>query len=176
MALLHAAFSATDSFAGLVRIDSSPAYFAASTAPEKDGAIWALDPYRFNVASVGVDALLNPNSHIAAPVFRPPFQEGAPAVERVIAIHAREMDLRMMVQHAAFTIHGHIRPLEQEAGAPSYLARYLVPAATKRRILAELRMIGIKKSTLFPDLESLADDLVNLPWKFERGAPATNER
>jgi hypothetical protein len=86
------------------------------------------------------------------------------AVTETLAILSTEVDLRMLVQQAAFTIHGTSKPLEAEVEARVFLSRIVIPAAAKRRVKDDLAMLGIRRSTLFPDLQNLAGELEMAQW------------
>lgn len=58
-----------------------------------------------------------------------------------------------------------LRALEERPGSKRYLEKLLIPAAAKTDIRNELAYLGVRRRTLFPDLENLAHDLA-----FEYGA------
>ena len=67
----------------------------------------------------------------------------------------------MLLQQSAFTIHGSPKPLETFDGFEKYLLKFLVPPEIKSKLLSTLDALGINESTLFPELEHLAN-YVNL--------------
>jgi hypothetical protein len=125
------------------------------------GVIWLLDPQALNanVISTGQDHLM-------------PFLTDVPAVsdhcrcafnvkcdiQKVSAVVPQESHPRIMLQQSRFTIHGLPKPLEDIEGSEAFLKRMLIPETAKRRIREELVFCGIGRSTLFPDLDSLAFD------------------
>ena len=63
---------------------------------------------------------------------------------------------RIQAQLGVFTIHhADAKPLEDWSDG-SFLWRYIVPDSAKPRLCEELRLSGITKLALFPDLDSVA--------------------
>ena len=77
----------------------------------------------------------------------------------VFAVAPPEIDPRMMVQQSMFTIHGTETPLEESEGADKFLMKFVVPAETKPALASDLRRLGLRKASLFPDLDNLASEL-----------------
>jgi hypothetical protein len=133
---------------------------------ESDGEIWALAPGKLN-ARFGYPKLIIP---IDGDVVRPQFDamfmvqvgENEPEeAQKVLAVHARQVSPRMVVQQGEFTIHGIRSPLEDiiSAEGDPFLLRFTVPANEKPLVRKELYDMGIHKSQLFPDLDYLAEAL-----------------
>jgi hypothetical protein len=88
------------------------------------------------------------------------FHENLPPARKTLAVIARETDVRMMVQLAAFTIHdAGMPPLEAMPGQETFLVRFDIPAEVKYDLAMDLFRLGVRRSTLFPDLEGLAAEL-----------------
>jgi hypothetical protein len=75
----------------------------------------------------------------------------------VLAVDAREIDPRVMVQQGAFTIHCDRTDIAAK-GVP-WLVGFRVKRVAKEILRENLRQLGITRSGLFPDLGSLARDL-----------------
>jgi hypothetical protein len=86
--------------------------------------------------------------------------EGATPRDEVLAVMGQDVDMRMTVQQGAFTIHGSDKPLEELAAA-GCLAKLIIPADSKPTFDDELWVLGMRRSSLFPDLANLALDLAN---------------
>ena len=71
----------------------------------------------------------------------------------------------MSVQLASFTLHGSPLPLESLSGVDGFLSRIIIPADLKAGMRMALRMLGVRRSTLFPDLENLATELADLDFQ-----------
>jgi len=137
-------------------------FFAVEQAEhhERPGALWGLNPSLLNEKCIGSAGLPVSDDAEIAPMFHGAFFDPVPAVTRkVAAVGTREVDIRMLVQLSAFTIHTTPDALDATPGAPEYLVRYEIPADQKKRLLHQLRLTGIRRSTLFPDLENLAREL-----------------
>ena len=71
---------------------------------------------------------------------------------------AAETDLKILLQDGRFTIHG--SPAQISAGdADLYLVKWLINSPHKAKIRGQLDALGIGRSSLFPDLASLAADI-----------------
>jgi hypothetical protein len=77
----------------------------------------------------------------------------------VVAVIPAEVDLRMLVQHSQFTIHGNRKNIAEMEKHDDYLVKFEIPAPAKRRIAQELDLLAVRRSHLFPDLENLAAEI-----------------
>jgi hypothetical protein len=140
-------------------------FFAVVEAPDFNADIWMLHPLALNMAQGGKAVYFSPAGNDALPLFMPPLSQGAPQQDKTLAIFAKELDTRMLVQHTAFTIHGPPRPLEDLDNSSDFLRKITISATSKARMVAELDRIGINYSTLFPDLDHLARYISGLAFK-----------
>lgn len=143
-------------------------YFAVydETGHDRDGCIWALHPYALNFQHQGIDAIVSATSHRIEPLINAAFDNEAPTPDvSVAAIMAAETDLRMLVQQAAFTIHSNAEnladnsPLGDSAARMPMLYKFLVPAAAKGSLKGWMKVAGISRISLFPDLIGLVDEM-----------------
>ncbi len=89
------------------------------------------------------------------------------SVSLPLAIHPTNIHPRLSVQKSCFTIHGKVKiPLNDLLVrlSPKYLekcilSKFIIDATKIKGMLEDLRMMGISKSVLFPDLDGLASDL-----------------
>jgi hypothetical protein len=148
-------------------------YFAAQEdkdCPEADGCLWALEPRRMNswmLNLIGVAPSHHPSVVNHAEIaFGSDL--GLPPPKTPVAMGAREIDPRILAQQGAFTIHADgadlaDMPHDTRAGTKSVLARwrraFRVPKVAKQNLRRTLERLSIRKSTLFPDLAALAEDL-----------------
>jgi hypothetical protein len=72
-----------------------------------------------------------------------------------------DVDQRMFIQQGVFTLHSTRTPLEEHIEQGSFLMKAIIPAAAKERIEWELRISGVSRSKLFPDLGNLALELID---------------
>jgi len=144
-------------------------YFAVAHEPcTDDAAIWLLAPEVLNQhAAEPVDGICVLNGQLASAQIRPIVAAAFSEVECSTAPYAvlsQDLDVRVMIQSGAFTIHGDQSSLEEHAHAPEFLARFLIPYRARSRFTQELHAMGVRRSLLFPDLQHLA---VELAGQFE---------
>ena len=134
-------------------------YFAVSSESESDGAVFVLDPFALNQRYLG-----NPNvSHLGSstilPILRPPFMLGADLPEgKIAAVITEENNLRMLMQQGSFTVHAGQQGLDVEKHREC-IACIIIARLAKQKIAMSLSSNGIRRSSLFPDLDNLAADL-----------------
>lgn len=126
---------------------------------DSDGAIFALYPYELNNSQIGKSALLLPEDPDAKPLIDGAFASESDKDSRVIALRPAEVDLRLMVQLSVFTLHGDALEIDQLPDAENFLLRYTVPSGAKATLRDQLKHLGIRQSTIFPDLEHLASEV-----------------
>jgi hypothetical protein len=131
----------------------------------KDGALWALSPVGINEHQFGKRIFLSGTSPEVRPLFVHAFDHKAAKMEKIAAITATEIDVRIMVQLGAFTIHGVEERLEEISGNEKYLLKFEIPAEAKKQLFNFIFDLGIRKSNLFPDLDSLANELAYFDYK-----------
>jgi hypothetical protein len=140
------------------------AYFAVVHEPiNEDAAIWLLAPERLNMlVPEPIDGICLLNGHVAAPQVRSlaeaAFRE-VPCKSELYAVLSQDLDMRVLVQSGAFTIHASGVPLDEHPRAQEFLARFDVPAASRTAFQEELSAMGARRSLLFPDLHNLAREL-----------------
>jgi len=138
-------------------------FFAVRERPTEAATLWAFDPILLNKYQTGLGGLKTYGDPVVASLFKPPFREEAPQEPKIVAVFANQVDVRMLVQVSAFTIHGIATPLEDLKDRDKFLVRFDIPASAKDRLQEELLQLGIRESNLFPDLEHLAKDVAT--WK-----------
>jgi len=126
---------------------------------EKPGALWALDPYALTERAIGERAICQPGYLVAHELIESAFNYERADDNRIVALVTEEVDLRMMVQLSGLTIHGSLDPLESLTDVGLFVRKYVVDAAAKEDIRRELKSIGIRERSVFPDLDHLANDL-----------------
>jgi hypothetical protein len=164
-----AALWAADSTAGLDCIPLIAAYFAAKEHPEKDGCIWAMLPVAMNEKLSKERTIIGAHRNHAHTLLTGG-QTGHKS-DLAIAIITNENDIRMLVQLSHFTVHGSPTPLETQVDR-TCLIKFLIPAKAKTRLAAQLTMLGMRMSNLFPDLEHLAHELRDMSFQPRRIADA----
>lgn len=79
-------------------------------------------------------------------------------VDQVLGIRPPHFDLRFVNQEGVFTIH----PEPQIAYDNESMTKYIFPAAVREEIKWNLRKLGINSSRLFPSLEGVALDAIEV--------------
>jgi hypothetical protein len=138
------------------------AFFAVCELPSQNATLWALNPFRLNQHQTGKKQFFGTGGEETLPFFHNAFNASRPCPEKIIALITREIDIRMMVQLSAFTIHGTSTPIDDLHDNDKFLMQFLIPTAAKPTIKRELERFAICESNLFPDLEHLAKDVASL--------------
>jgi hypothetical protein len=133
-------------------------FFAVETEPATPGALWALNPSALNTRQVRINGILTADHAEVLPLFKSAFTGDAHS-EKVVAVAPDEVDVRMMVQQSVFTLHDTTAPVDESAGTEGIILKFEVPAASKDDLRRQLRQSGMRRSSLFPDLGSLAQEL-----------------
>lgn len=128
-------------------------YFAVEKYKnEKDGALWLLKPKKLNQPVLGFPTIPmydNPNvsEHMKGQSQYP---------KTPIAILATRNNSRIQIQEGVFTIH--INNNEKiESACNDYLLKIKIPADSKEKIFTQLKLLGINKFRLFPELSNIKD-------------------
>ena len=142
------------------------AFFIANN-PKRDsepGALWALQPSILNEAEGMPNAIMAPAAEDVRQLYVFPFHDNVDEVDRIAAAMGPEQDLRMLVQLSVHTVHGSDRAIEAHKYRDQFLMKWVVPAAAKSRLRGDLDLLGIRTSTVFPDLEHLAKEVTELEF------------
>lgn len=134
-------------------------YFATESDFDIDGVVWALNPIDLNACLDGKRVFKTAQDSRVSALIRPVFRKDQQSPNEVAALLGDEVDLRMMMQQAVFTIHGTSAPLDENDMYAPFLKKISVKASDKRPLRNSLFVLGITRSTLFPDLENLATHL-----------------
>ena len=148
------------------------AFFAVSlgvNGAEADAVVWMLSPARLNAAFGFEDRVWPMGSAAARTLLAPAFEEAPEPPAPVLAVEGKVIDPRMSFQLSKFTIHGEETPLETRPGAEMYLSKFVIPARSKPDFRVQLWQLGIRPSTIFHDIEHLADDVLMHPRFVRRG-------
>jgi FRG domain len=149
-------------------------YFAVSQSHSETGALWALDPALLNGSQLRA-GIYDPTTKPTAGLFREAFRgySQEPQLAYVTAVGIAEVDIRMLVQCAACTVHGTNRPIEEFAEKDEFLCKYEISAEGKARLKKSLDRLGISEHHLFPDLEHLSAHLRSATYGKYTAKPRT---
>jgi hypothetical protein len=135
-------------------------YFAVGyeTSPGP-ATVWVLSPSLLN-RRFGLDrGIYQLTQKEVRDVLLAAFKRDWPVEKKAFAVRASEIDIRMLLQQSAFTIHGDPTPLEEMPGAEEFVVPITIPADAKPFMSAQIEALGVRRSDLFPDLSSLAREL-----------------
>jgi len=148
-------------------------YFAClpdPAQPDADGCVWAVDPAVLNAPITGRRALAGADDRTVRRLFQAAFPgtDQEPEADSVAAIRLRDHDPRTLAQQGAHTIHQDGKDMTEldyryvndpVQPNPVWRRAFVVPRTHKRHLLDMLASVGIQRSTLFFDLDTLADDI-----------------
>ena len=135
------------------------------TIEDPDGALFALSPYKLNELKADADRLFMPEDDLAKQLIAPAFDRDAVETAKVIAIRPAEVDVRLMVQLSEFTLNGYNSALENLTRTGEFLMKFRIPSESKLEMRKELKRLGVRLSSIFPDLEHLAEEIRQLAFK-----------
>ncbi len=136
---------------------------AHARSREMDGELWLVDPFSLNQQLAGKRTIFTYVSDVPAEI-KPIFDAqavAAPAAGRIAALLSKPGSQRMHVQSAAFTVHSTLSCVAGELKSLGVCESFVIPAAAKPRLLAFLGDVGIRLSTLFPEVENLAREIAS---------------
>lgn len=163
----------TDSF-------SSALFFALDSAENGDRpCVWVLEPAELNQVNFGWPGLYIPEGRMSLDIWLPskiriPCRGSWTGIdgdyknldnELPIAIYPRQDNPRMQVQKSLFTVHGRDRrPLDEiirkrHMTPEKALARIDLIIPDKSLARQQLRLLGVTRSSVYPDLENYVKDL-----------------
>lgn len=142
-------------------------YFAVEdeSKSNEEGGIFALEPTILNEMEMGAKCIVGAGTEDSKGIFDDVFRESKrPTSSKILGIYADHSDIRHMMQACAFTIHGKSEFLDSEKYFEKCLTKYTVSAKSKLKIKEQLRLLGFKPSTIYPDLGNLAIELKSMKY------------
>ena len=149
-------------------------YVYKPASPPTDASVWILDPYRLNQVEIGESTTPSIEGWSVRKFLRSAFTDYGPSSKgfqdspddylntesnKVCAVMGAETDARIFAQQGSFTIHASSMPLQFHPNKRQFLRRINIPSSSVVTIAEEIFLFGFRKSTLFPDLTNLAEDL-----------------
>ena len=137
-------------------------YFAVNEdRQDKPASLWALNPYKLNHVNTTKSGIFRPEENEIQEIVNKAFKlPDSHRGDRVIAMSGQEHDLRMLVQWSVFTIHESETEMEKLPSKDEFLREIVIPAEDRIPLRQALKTMGILRSRLFPDLQSLAESLI----------------
>jgi hypothetical protein len=140
------------------------AFFAAWERETEglDGTIWCLNPGRLNQLELGLSSPMIATSYDPriSEIFEDVLKGADGQSDSIVAILPHECDIRMLAQQSVFTMHRSSTPLEAKHERSDVLLRFTIPAAAKKGVRGALLLAGLRRSSLFPDLQNLAQEII----------------
>lgn len=164
------------------------AYFAVHENKKEDGEIWVIFPQRVNKHYAGEGFWLWDSPQVSY-LAKEPFWSGSPGElaeklgltkrpETPLAFYPPLNNPRMVAQSSVFTIHpkpdkdksNTITSLLKNHEKGIEIVRYIIPSKCKSEIYSDLNKLGINRTRLFPEQESVAVDMLK-HWNPRIGFP-----
>jgi hypothetical protein len=140
---------------------------------DSDGALFALSPYLLNYNQIQTKGLIMPEEPIALAAMAPAFDQAVNNEEVILAVRPAEVDIRLMVQLSEFTLSGYEIPIDEVESDGEFVIKYRISKKSKPQLLKDLKEMGIRLSTIFPDLDHLSDEIRRLKFMNEE-APVSS--
>jgi hypothetical protein len=132
-------------------------YFAVNDAPDANGAVFILAPFLFNKAQIGEAKIVPPSLSPCCDIMVAAFRGEDPPRKIIATIGYGPVD-RLVRQRGCFTVHG-VRADLREVAPADALIQVPVPFSLKASLKKALAYLGITRTTLFWDLDSLATEI-----------------
>lgn len=127
-----------------------------------DGALWSLNPIGLNMQQTNLNLIFGKEDRITQIANIAVTNTSHDKTNKILAFQNQHFDLRQMVQLSEFTIHGTPTPIENLDNWDKFLYKIIVPKEIKYNLKNSLGLLGITRSYLFPDLENLAKELIEM--------------
>jgi hypothetical protein len=132
-------------------------------ASPQDSVVWVLNPHRMNeledVTDVG-NLTPSINSGTCRSLLSGAFRDDREEPNKILAVMAHDVDMRIFVQQGCFTLHASQVALNKKKGNNAYLFPLLINAENARRVADEVFVSGLRKGDIYPDLGNLATEIV----------------
>ena len=130
----------------------------------KKPIVWMLNPVQLNRMSLpgykdNEFPLTWVRGSIANENIRGAWENDVPGLPLPVAVLPTNIHPRMAAQRSSLTIHGKRKQSLNHLVGPECLRGYIINPACYQGLLRDLRLLGIAESSLFPDLEGLANEL-----------------
>lgn len=146
-------------------------YFALSSDEDAktDAAVWILNPMKLD-KKAGYGEYVPPISYDSLSgdlegAFSNHDNDNNKPQNRIIACHGVGSDLRTYVQQSDFTIHSTAERLDQKLMSDEscdYFYKIRIPQQIRKQLLDQLDAMGFHKSSIYPDMEHIAQEEANV--------------
>lgn len=135
------------------------AYFAVCDEREADATIWALSPTRLNEITAGKPFIHGPRTPEVLIYAHLAIHGGSESEAGALAVMPQQIDNRLMLQQSKFTIHGCAQSLDNMPQRGEFLRKFTILRKDRRELRMQLAAVGIRRSSLFADLNTLAGEI-----------------
>ena len=150
----------------MVRICLVALYFTSNEIEKhnKDGALYALLPSKLNNFEVERNAIILPHDDLVQKISHEAFNQNKNGPKKICALFPPLTDVRQVMQHSVFTIHGKTDSLSEPPFLNNSIFKFKVLKEHKKGVLEMIKMLGLNRSSLFPDLENLSKEIAELKF------------
>lgn len=152
-------------------------YFALKQSSQTDAAVWVLNPMKLNQKMDYGEYVPPINYRSVEKYLEGAFSEPQEAQDQVgnnningiIACHGVGNDLRMYVQQSNFTVHSsdlRLDKLLEEDDNCDYLYKIRISSQIKKVLFKQLDIMGFHDSTIYPDMEHIAEEQKKMHFMF----------
>ena len=138
-------------------------YFALRSSVPKSAppAVWILNPVLLNEIVCGAESVVLSNEPQAGG-YLPESARDDLRPELPIAVDPSHVSRRLAAQRSRFTVHGRDRNglITVASGHRGVLFRVCIEQESVSAVLNDLKTCGVSETTIFPDLEGLARELL----------------
>jgi hypothetical protein len=130
---------------------------------DNDSCIWVLIPRRVNKQEGFGEYVYPIDSYTIQQMLSPAFKSNVELeykfIDKIIACHSVEKNLRMYSQQSSFTIHNSNKRLEDICDNET-LFKFIIPFSCKQEIYEAVNILGISTSFIYPDMEHVSKDII----------------
>ncbi|GFI03488.1 hypothetical protein IMSAGC005_02325 [Lachnospiraceae bacterium] len=130
---------------------------------ENDACIWVLIPRRINVQEGFGEFVYPIDAYTVQQMLLPAFKNNVMLedkfMNKIIACHSVEKDLRMYSQQSSFTVHNSPKKLEDICDDET-LFKFVIPCESKEKLYESVNILGISTSFIYPDMEHISKDVI----------------
>ncbi|MBD5532797.1 MAG: FRG domain-containing protein [Lachnospiraceae bacterium] len=140
-------------------------YFALEKNRDEsdDACIWVLIPRRINVKEGFGEYVYPIDAYAVQQMLTTAFKKNVVIepqfVDKIIACHSVEKNIRMYSQQSSFTVHNSYRKLEDICDSET-LFKFIIPCGCKERMYESINILGISTSYVYPDMEHVSQDII----------------
>lgn len=130
---------------------------------QEDACIWVLIPRKVNKQEGFGNCVYPIDAYTVQQMLTPAYKSNVELeskfVDKIIACHSVEKNLRMYSQQASFTVHNSKKMLEDICDSDT-LYKFIIPYSYKQELYEAVDILGISTSFIYPDMEHVSRDII----------------